>query len=80
MRRPPQEPAHGSLHAVETSLQEPPRFCPLDCVELHTELVMDSSGCIYATRCELCGMIVQLRQWNDGMVSADRPWSRHAAR
>jgi hypothetical protein len=80
MRRSHQEPAHGSLHAVTTTLQEPDRFCPLDCVELHTELVMDPKGFLYGTRCELCGMVVQLRTWNDGMVAADRPWSRHAAR
>jgi ferredoxin-like protein FixX len=80
MRRPPEEPTHDSHHAVESTVPEHTRFCPRDCIELHNELALDQRGCIYATRCELCGMIVRLEKWNSGMYSAPRPWSRHATR
>ena len=77
MRRPPKEPPHDSLHAVDSSVSDRKRFCPRDCVELHTELVLDPRGSQYtSTRCELCGMTVRLSTWSNRMTVGERTWTR----
>ena len=76
MRRPPQEPAHGSLHAVDLTLQEQARCCPTDCVQLHSDLVFDANGHLWGTRCTECGLKVDLTVWQNTMFAGSRPWSR----
>lgn len=52
------------------------RLCPVDCVDLHTILEFDANGHLWGTRCNQCGMTVDLTVWSNNMIAGSRPWSR----
>ena len=50
------------------------RICPIDCIPHHTDLETESNHLV--TRCNLCGMHVDLDLWNHNVMHGTRPWSR----
>ncbi len=50
------------------------RICPTDCIPNHTDL--ETEGNHLVTRCNLCGMHVDLDLWNHNLAHGLRPWSR----